>query len=391
MIVTGGIYREECVTPFWDRLFGSGGRAATAIAGLSAGTELHGYVAEEWAEDARSSFGSMGVTPHLTPIPNKIGFRYFHSLSRPQIEGYNGDAFPALTVSGRSVLRFGMLEGTAIVQGERVVYDPQNWAEALQYRANGSTAQALAIVLSQSELENSTGLTGTDAICRLFRETDAALVVIKRGARGAVVYYGTHETEIPAFRSPSLFKIGSGDVFSAIFAHLWAELHFSPEDAARRASEAVATYVASRDLQRLSPPEPFAPAPSGVAGRIYLAGPFFTLSQRWLVEEARDALLMLGAPVFSPLHEVGKLGSATAIAEQDLAGLSSCSAVLALIDGDDAGTFFELGYARNRGIPVVAFSESPRLESLTMLAGSGCEIVQDFATAIYRSVWAAMG
>lgn len=389
MIVAGGIYREECVAPFWDRLFGSGGRAATAIAGLAAGTELHGYVAEDWAEDARSSFGSMGVTPHLTPIPNKIGFRYFHSLSRPQIEGHDGDVYAALKASGPAVLRFGMLEGSAIVRGERVVYDPQNWAAALQFRANGSTAETLAVVLNQSEVEDSTGLTGSDAVRRLIHDTGATLVVMKRGPRGAIVYHGTRETEIPAFQSPSLFKIGSGDVFSAVFAHLWADQRVSPEEAARRASEAVATYVTSRDLQQLTPAEPFAPAPSGTPGRIYLAAPFFTLAQRWLVEEARGALLALGMPVFSPLHEVGMSGDASAIASQDLAGLEDCSAVLALIDGEDAGTLFELGFARNIGIPVIAFSEAPRPESLTMLIGSGCKITDDFATAIYRAVWAA--
>ncbi|RDJ20267.1 nucleoside 2-deoxyribosyltransferase [Bosea caraganae] len=390
MIVAGGIYREECIAPFWDRLFGSGGRAATAIAGLAAGTELYGYVAEEWAEDARCSFGSMGVTPHLTPIPNKICFRYFHSLSRPEIDGHNRNVFSPLKASGPAVLRFGMLEGSAIVRGERVVYDPQNWAEALQFRANGSMADALAIVLNQSELEHSTGLAGMDAVRWLIHDTGAALVVVKRGPWGAAVYCGTRQTEIPAFQSPSLFKIGSGDVFSAVFAHMWADRHFSPEEAARHASQAVATYVASRDLQRLTPAYPLVPAPSGTAGMIYLAGPFFTLGQRWLVEEARNALLSLGASVFSPLHEVGILGDAAGIAGRDLAGLRECSAVLALIDGEDAGTLFELGYARDRGIPVVAFSEAPRPESLTMLAGSGCEITDDFGAAVYRSVWAAV-
>lgn len=389
MIVAGGVYREECVAPFWDRLFGSGGRAATAIAGMKPGTQLYGYIAEDWADDAQSSFGSMGVSPVLTKIPDRIGFRYFHPLSRPQVDRQSEDAFPPLEAAGRAVLRFGMLEGSVIVRGERVVYDPQHWTQALTFRANGSKADALAIVLNQAEVEDSIGTSGPDALRKFIQETGAAVVVVKRGPRGATVYSGTTETQIPAFQSAAVFKIGSGDVFSGVFAHFWADGLLPPEDAAHRASEAVATYVTSRDLQRLTPLAPLSPAPMTNPKLIYLAGPFFTMGQRWLVEEARDALFSLGAPVFSPLHEVGMSGPATSIAAQDLAGLRDCAAVLALIDGEDAGTLFELGYARDRGIPVVALAESPRAESLTMLTGTGCDITDDFATAVYRSVWAA--
>lgn len=389
MIVAGGVYREECVTPFWDRLYGSGGRAATAIAGLKAGTELRGYVGEAWKEDALSSFGSMGVKPILTVIPDQIGFRYFHPLSRPLMEGYREERFLDLEASGRALLRFGMLEGSAVVRGERVVYDPQNWSEALAFGDNGSTADALAIVLNQLETEASTGRSGSDAVRQIMHETGAVVVVVKRGPQGATVYNGSSEAQIPAFQSPTVFKIGSGDVFSGVFAHFWADERLAPEEAALRASQAAAIYVASRDLQRLTSPEPLTPAPTEPPKRIYLAGPFFTLAQRWLVEEARDALLAMGAPVFSPLHEVGMSGTATTIATQDLAGLRDCAAVLALIDGEDAGTLFEIGYARDRNIPVVAFAGSPRAESLTMLAGTGCDITDDFATAVYRSAWAA--
>ena len=40
-------------------------------------------------------------------------------------------------------------------------------------------------------------------------------------------------------------------------------------------------------------------------GKVYLAGPFFSMGQRWLVDEARRCLGELGMDVFSPFHDIG--------------------------------------------------------------------------------------
>ena len=50
---------------------------------------------------------------------------------------------------------------------------------------------------------------------------------------------------------------------------------------------------------------------------IYLAGPFFNVSQQWAVDEARAALLDMGFKVFSPIHDVGE-GPAHEVAQADL-------------------------------------------------------------------------
>ena len=51
MIVAGGTYLEVCMRPEWRRLFGSGLRAASAVAGLSPRTVLHTYGFEDWKDD----------------------------------------------------------------------------------------------------------------------------------------------------------------------------------------------------------------------------------------------------------------------------------------------------------------------------------------------------
>jgi nucleoside 2-deoxyribosyltransferase len=121
---------------------------------------------------------------------------------------------------------------------------------------------------------------------------------------------------------------------------------------------------------------------------IYLAGPFFNIAQKWLVEESRAALMGMGLKVFSPLHDVG-LGTAREVAPRDIAALKVSRVVLALVDGIDPGTIFEIGYARSLGKPVVVLAESTADEPLKMLVGTECDIVADFVSAVYRAAWTA--
>jgi nucleoside 2-deoxyribosyltransferase len=62
---------------------------------------------------------------------------------------------------------------------------------------------------------------------------------------------------------------------------------------------------------------------------------------------------------------------------------------MALVDGLDPGTVFEIGFARSLGKPVVALAESTGEEPLKMISGSGCDVVSDFVTAMYRVAWNA--
>ncbi|MEQ8748736.1 MAG: PfkB family carbohydrate kinase, partial [Amphiplicatus sp.] len=366
------------------------GRAAAALARLSQNVQLHAYASKDWVEDARHSMAVFGVKAHLIEIDENIGFHYFHPLSNADLEPATINRSKPLRAEGDAALRFGFVEGDAILKARRVVYDPQNAADVLSFRDNGSEADELAICLNELELRLGVGQSESIGARRLMQQTGAKIVVVKRGVRGAVVYEGKNETVIPAYKADPIFKIGSGDIFTAVFAHAWAEEKISSVDAARRASRAVSRYVQSRNIDAVADEnEDYEEAPTGSPGQVYLAAPFFNLGQRWAVEEARAALLRVGATVFSPFHEVGVLGGSRHIAEADLAGLREAKSVLAIIDGEDTGTLFEVGYARDRGLPVVALAESVRGESLTMLEGSGCRIVNDFTTAVYHAAWEA--
>ena len=81
------------------------------------------------------------------------------------------------------------------------------------------------------------------------------------------------------------------------------------------------------------------------------------------------ALFNQGLKVFSPLHDVGR-GNADDVAPADLKGLDRSSVVLAIIDGLDPGTIFEIGYARAKGIPVIAYVENEKEEDLKMIGAA---------------------
>lgn len=391
--VVGGIYRERCLHPTWNSVFGSAGRAAQAISSIVEGRKrLAGYVGDAVRDEAELVAQLADFELMATAVPFTVTFDYSHTLADPIISPAPGRivAQAPINIEDEVVLRYGMLEGDAIVKAKTAIYDPQSAFDGTGFRANGSTADRLAVVLNRLEMRNITGqsdpVLGADWF---FRHDDAAVVVLKLGASGACVITRDGMHDVPLYRSNKVWKLGSGDVFSSTFAALWGVLEIPAHEAADLASRSVAWYSGNRSL----PPPDAATLRTTItdalvpgSGKVYLAGPFFDLGQRWVIEEARLALLRAGVKVFSPVHEIGP-GKAEDVAPADLAGLEGCQAVLAILNGMDPGTIFEVGYANKMGIPVVALAENEREEDLKMVAGTGAFITDDFVTAIYKTVW----
>ena len=160
MQIAGGLYRELCETPKWNAQFGSGGRAAAAVSALSPGSTLHTYARDESSPGA-DELSDLGVRLSRTHSDIAIAFAYFHPLSQPHIEPRPGSfpQQPPIHVSGDVVLRFGFLEGSAIVHAVRAIYDPQTAVRPEPFGANGSTAKRLALVMNELELCRYAGCT----------------------------------------------------------------------------------------------------------------------------------------------------------------------------------------------------------------------------------------
>ncbi|RII26350.1 MAG: nucleoside 2-deoxyribosyltransferase [Geobacter sp.] len=399
--IAGGAYKEFCISPEWKYLYGSGLRAAAAISALCSDVFLHTYVDTTSLDQVCSLADAFGITVKPQISPKTISFKYFHGLSVPAITPplHAIAKQESLLVNDNVVLRFGMLDGDAVVHGNKVVYDPQAAEQVAPFHYNGSTAQQLAIVANMRECRM---LTGKDDFLEIVKELFSShacdVAVIKRGSLGTCVVTKDNSDyieTIQAFKTDRVWPIGSGDIFSAVFSYYWGVQNCDPVTAAKNASLATATYCSSQVLPipadftmntaKLSPIVPKVKADADKK-LIYLAGPFFNLSQRWLVEEARNSLIHQGMRVFSPLHDVGR-GTGRDIAPADLKGLNESAVVLALVDGLDTGTIFEIGYARANNIPVICFVQAEKEEDLKMMVGSECKVVNDFTTAIYQTAW----
>ncbi len=391
MIVVGGIYEEQCIDAGIRETFGSGGRAATALASQNGSVTLHAFVQDAAEVSVRDALEPAGVNVATTPSQALIAFRYLHSLAKPTITPWPVPKVDAgIVVEGKDILLFGMIEGTAKVTGKTIVFDPQS-GDPYDFEAEGSVAERLAVVLNAHELRRATNEpTESAGVSVLAERLQAQVLIVKAGAVGARVYVdGELAGTVPPYRTERVYKIGSGDMFSAAFFHAWAGLHLDPLAAADYASRSAARYCNTRSPTLIAPSELDAMQPlcGEPVGSIYIASPFFSLADLWLVEEAARAIEEVGSKPFSPFHEIG-IGTPNHVALADLDALRSCSAVLAVASNSDPGTMFEVGYAVSLGIPVVVLVQNGRPADMTMPIGVGCSVTDDFATAIYLAAWA---
>jgi len=393
--IIGGTYRETCYWPTWNVVFGSGWRAVRVFRTLCPDAIISYYSAgdEEIQKMVKIYAGSEPLEPHITPSSSSVSFYYDYPLSQPVIQGVKGDIF-SIVANGTYVIGFGMMEATAQIEGEWVVYDPQSPSHPLSYRGQGGKAEHLALIMNEAESRLLTGESDLKRIREsLFRKEQCESLVIKRGAKGAVVFQSKDDEgmTIPAFKTPHVWPIGSGDVFTTVFAYFWFN-GMPPEESALKASQAAATYcdtTAYEDISRiLNEDGAYAPIAPQKQGMVYLAGPFFTLSEKLFVAECRTLLAAMGVKVFSPYHDIGE-GKAEDVVPKDIDALKCCDCVFAIVDGLDSGTLFEIGYAVAHGKRVVAYVENETEGALKMLAGTGCDIEKDFTTAIYKTCWYA--
>lgn len=396
--IAGGVYRENCMHPSWREVYGSAGRAVSAIMQIGGQATLHTYLDTSNAEILRDRAALEGFGLNAIDVPKGVTFSYYHTLSTPTINAPSNEYLP-LKLKEEKVIRFGMIEGSTIVEAKYAVYDPQSVASPEEFHKNGSKANHLAIVLNRHEASVMSGLVGAnpeDLARKISELSGAEVIVVKMGAKGALVYENGSFSRIPAFQTDFVWKIGSGDNFVAHFGYFWMEKCLPAFEAAMLASKATAYYclyqgfATPKRLAAFSPPEIRLSNRylNGYQPLIYLAGPFFTLAELWLIEQARDNLKEMGLKVFSPYHDVGH-GSADDVVELDLKAIRDCDVVLAIGDGLDSGTIYEVGYARAVGKPVIFYSENESSDNKKMMLGSGCILCNDYVTAIYKTLWAA--
>jgi hypothetical protein len=407
MLVLGGTYGEKCANPEHDEIYGSGLRAAASLKRVdpqvrlvSATNSTEPTAGAQISEREAAAFvaDSHGVPVEWLERSKPVSWSYFTPLSAPSLNGSGSTLSNPITATDDAVLVFGLIEvgpsaqPRPVVRARRVALDPQKPRDLTLTDLPDITADEVLLILNEDEtlaLGRGNGVTASARNLLSFQGWKITAVVTKRGPRGAVVTTPDKESiVIPPLWTPTVYSIGSGDVFAAATAWAWTEQGHDPITAAHIGSAAAAYWCDTQETaipRHMLDHSPYEPVSVNESAAVYLAGPFFNLAQRWLIDLVDHRLRPYR---FSPFHHVGPGG--IEVAQKDLQGLDACRSVLALLDGSDPGTVFETGYATKMDMPVVCFAEHIDNEGYKMLAGTGAEITADLSTAIYHAIWAAM-
>jgi len=116
---------------------------------------------------------------------------------------------------------------------------------------------------------------------------------------------------------------------------------------------------------------------AGEEMRLFLSGPFFNDDEVGRLDRVKSALEAMGYEVYSTYHRNSRidLGSAR---ERDTRfrllcdEIRKCDGLFAILDGRDAGTLWEMGYAFAAGKPVIAFCERDPFFSLMIDGSAAC-------------------
>jgi hypothetical protein len=84
MHISGGSYYEVCHRPQWKRIFGSGGRAAAAVAGLSnTRNTFHTYAHADWKQVLEVAAETLHYDVKIADVPAKISWEYLYPGAKP--------------------------------------------------------------------------------------------------------------------------------------------------------------------------------------------------------------------------------------------------------------------------------------------------------------------
>lgn len=375
MEIVGGFYRETSLVPEIDQMFGSGGRAAAILSKITNDVTLHTYTDNDSDISEFEKKHIIKVRKYHRNSP--VTFSYFHPLSTPHISKSENIQTP-IKVKGEVVLRFGFIEGDAIVDANRVIFDPQTWKQKANYSINGSKATSLAIVLNELELTYSTSATDfVEQAQELLDLNKAEAIVVKRGVKGCFVLDKSgSKFSIPSYLSNKVTKIGTGDVFSAFFAFYWGVKKEPSELAAELASKHVACFCESGgvylDCQII---ENLVPIPFKYFKSVTIFADQTGLGKRYIVEEAKYLLSKMGI---------------TVQVEESIDNL-----------GDDNNSILVLGETFR--IPKKIENKLTKTKSKVVIfdtsfddwfsgssAPENITLAQDFSSAIYQISWASV-
>ncbi|UCS93951.1 nucleoside 2-deoxyribosyltransferase [Echinicola marina] len=391
--VVGGTYREIDYDDISLDIFGSGFRGAKFLLENNCPVHLYSTGNAEtlnFLKENQKVYSDF--TFEYTNYDDLITFKYSFSLDQPTIfpNLLNIPKSEDIKVDSGNIIAFGMLESDFQLTGNKVVYDPQTSLKPKSFSQIGK-AEELVYVLNLSEAQSIASSKNINDIKDYFyRREKVKALIIKNGPFGATLYSDNKEFHIPSFVTNNVNKIGSGDIFTSSFGYYWMEKQLSLEESALNASKSTAyfcdkkVYVDSSNIEGFEYQEFKKRELSGK--QVYLAAPFFSISELILIDKIRTAFLAFGVKVFSPFHDVG-LGDDVTLAKKDIEGIENSDIIFCVFDNIDSGTLVESGYSLAKRKKIIGYHRTCNEGELLMLKPGDIKTFNHLTTAIYQTIW----
>jgi hypothetical protein len=148
LVVIGGTYAEECAFPRYTDIYGSGLRAACALADSGLTITLETAANAGFARHAQLKAATFKIGLRIAASDSAHRFWYLHTLSGGELSPPPPTSAPTRIVEAECVLQFGMVEAVFSAKAQSLVYDPQSPSNPKSLRSTGSSAQRIAIVLN---------------------------------------------------------------------------------------------------------------------------------------------------------------------------------------------------------------------------------------------------
>jgi len=391
--VIGGTYREIDFDDVSMEIFGSGFRCTKFL--LENKNRVN-FITSGNSETKQFLTENQKVYPQLSfechEYDKLITFEYGFSLDEPSI-------FPSLLniskteewkFRGGDVIAFGMVESEYGIECQRAVYDPQTSIKPKRFCEIGRTEE-LVYIINRNEAYSLASSKDIEKIkMYFFKEENVKAFIIKDGPYGATLYTESEEFIIPCYVTENVFKIGSGDIFTGSFGFYWMSKKLSLKESAFLAAKSTALYCDKKAYVDYTndfkfPYQEFK-ATNLSNKQVYLASPFFALSELILVDKIRKALLSFGVKVFSPFHDIG-LGEEEAIAKKDIEGINNSEVIFMVLDNLDSGTLIESGFSMASGKTIIGYHRTCDEKKLLMLKPGDFKTYNNLTTALYHTIW----
>ena len=267
-------------------------------------------------------------------------------------------------------------------QGIPVFLDPKLNDKSIS-SAKSLIQYTTVLLVNEEEAQAITEKIDLNEVIESILEHGSQYVIIKRGHLGCILASRNEITNFPAYKSDVKCSLGSGDVFGGALAAtflLTNDISKSIKVANCVAANFIEDLQTELILNRSGVEQELLTREHLIVDdkhrKIYLAGPFFSEQELYWVNYVCNHLEKVQFTVLSPSRENGILSKDSTDEERkniyqlDINMIDNANLLVALLDHDDPGTYFEMGYAYNRGIPIFGLKTTNKDLNNMILCGS---------------------